>query len=117
MRRLPLMLAVAALTLAALAGTHWAPTDEATAAQSAYVSMQFNRFSPRDIVVSAGTTVMWTNEDWDSGEFHDVIAADGSFYSDPFAPGESVSFTFDVPGYYEYYCDFHEGMYGSITVQ
>jgi plastocyanin len=117
MRRLPLMLAGVALAVAALAGTHWTVTDEATAAQSASVSMQFNRFSPRDIVVAAGTTVTWTNDDWDSGEFHDVIAADGSFYADPIGPGGAISFTFDIPGYYEYYCDLHADMYGSITVQ
>ena len=117
MRRFSLMLAAAALAVAGLAGTHWTRTAPATAAQSASVSMQYNSFSPRDIVVSAGTTVTWTNDDWDSGESHDVIAASGAFYSDPFGPGGSVAFTFDVPGYYEYYCDFHEGMYGSITVQ
>jgi plastocyanin len=87
------------------------------AAQESYVSMQFNRFAPEEIAVPAGATVIWVNEDYDSGEWHDVIAEDGSFASESFPPGGAFSVSFPVPGLYVYYCDLHEGMFGRIFVE
>jgi plastocyanin len=89
----------------------------ASATQEAAVSMQFNRFTPEDIAVAAGSTVTWVNEDYDSGEWHDVIAESGAFISESFAPGYTFSVTLTTPGVYAYYCDLHEGMYGRIFVE
>lgn len=113
------LLVVAAMIAGTAAGTQWTLTDTATAAttQTAYVSMQFNRFAPADITVAAGTTVVWTNDDYDSGEYHDVIAENGSFISETFAPGFWYSVLFETPGTYVYYCDLHEGMFGRVFVQ
>jgi plastocyanin len=89
----------------------------ATASEAAWVTMQYNVFAPQHVAVAAGTTVTWSNEDWESGEYHNVIASSGAFASNNFAPGEAYSVTFDFAGYYEYYCDLHEGMWGSVTVE
>lgn len=120
MLRLPKALLVAALLLGgAVGGTQWTRTPTATAAttQSAYVSMQFNRFAPATIAVAAGTTVVWSNEDYDSGEFHDVIEENGWFAADPFGPGVAYSVLLTDPGTYNYYCDLHDGMFGRVIVQ
>jgi plastocyanin len=117
MRRLSLLALVAAFGIAAVVAGSWSRIPDATAAQSTTVRMQFNAFDPAHIVVAAGTTVTWTNEDWDSGEFHDVIAANGAFASETFGPGGTFSVYLEFPGWYEYYCDLHEGMYGTVTVE
>jgi plastocyanin len=89
----------------------------APATQQAVVSMQFNRFAPEDIAVAAGSTVTWVNEDYGSGEWHDVIHENGAFISESFAPGFAFSVTLEIPGVYVYYCDLHEGMFGRIFVE
>jgi plastocyanin len=89
----------------------------AAATQGVVVSMIGNRFVPETITIAAGTTVTWTNDDFASGEYHDVIAEDGSFISATYGPGEAYSVSFDFPGAYGYYCDLHEGMYGRVIVQ
>ena len=116
-RLLTFMLAGLTLAGAGIALTQVGAAPSAAATQAAVVSMQFNRFGPETIVVAAGTTVTWTNDDFGSGEFHDVIAEDGSFISPTLGPGEAYSVTFDFPGAYGYYCDLHEGMYGRVIVQ
>jgi len=67
-------------------------------------------FAPGDITVSAGTTVTWVNED---GAPHTVTADDGSFNSGNLNTGDEFSFTFDEPGTYAYYCEYHGGPEGS----
>ena len=114
------LLAAAVLLVGAVAGTQWPRhTPDAAAAQQTFagVSMIGNRFVPESIVVPAATTVVWTNEDYDSGEWHDVISEDGSIFSDVFGPGQWVAFTFFTPGVYNYYCDLHAGMVGTVIVE
>lgn len=94
-----------------------APDITAATTQSAAVSMKANLFAPAEITVAAGTTIVWVNEDYDSGEFHNIIAEDGSFAADNFAPGSAFSLTLSTPGTYRYYCDLHEGMFGAVVVQ
>ncbi len=112
--------AVLAVTIAVTAIASAARSTEpvtATATQEAVVSMQFNRYAPEDVAVAAGTTLTWVNEDYDSGEWHNVIHEFGSFASESFAPGSAYSVSFTIPGVYGYYCDLHEGMYGRIFVE
>jgi plastocyanin len=111
------LIAVAAFAAVILSAAPAGRGVSAAATQEAYVSMQFNRFVPGDLAVAAGTTVVWVNEDYDSGEWHNVIAEDGSFASETVPPGGAVSVTFFYPGVYVYYCDLHEGMFGRIFVE
>lgn len=73
------------------------------------------KFSPAVIEVTAGTSVTWHNDD---NFTHDVRLLDGSNWkSKPLVPGESVTYTFDKPGEYNYDCSFHpQDMKGKVIV-
>lgn len=72
-----------------------------------------NTFGPAEISVPAGGSVTWRHI---GQRPHTVTATDGSFNSGTIQSGDSFSQTFDTPGIYQYLCEFHEGMVGSITV-
>ncbi|HZS45508.1 MAG TPA: DUF420 domain-containing protein [Blastocatellia bacterium] len=75
-------------------------------------------FSPKDITVPAGTTIVWLNK---TGR-HSVFADDDSFESPIMTAGEEYKHTFDKPGKISYYCSIHgsaggHDMAGTITVE
>jgi plastocyanin len=114
-RRIALALA-AVLAFAALTTSARLATAESA---TAIVASESIAFAPQEIVVSAGTTVVWTNQDFLA---HTVTADDGSFDLGFYSPGETVSMTFDTPGTYYYYCIPHGtpggfGMAGAVIVQ
>jgi plastocyanin len=82
------------------------------------VSMLDSEFVPGVLLVPAGATVTWQND----GQFpHTATADSGAFDSDQLQSGESFDFTFDAPGYFDYYCALHGGpggvgMAGTIVV-
>jgi plastocyanin len=71
-------------------------------------------FGPNAIIVTAGATVTWTNED---NEPHSVVMTDQSFRSAPMDTGEHVAHTFAAPGQYRYFCGFHPQMTGVVIVR
>ena len=84
-------------------------------------------FNPENITVLIGVnnTVLWTNNDTGgSGTSHTVTPKSqpgGGGWpatgSGNILPGGSYSFTFTVPGTYDYYCSYHAWMAGSVTVK
>lgn len=86
-----------------------APTPGGPAA----VTIAGNAFSPASLTVMAGSPVTWTNRDGDS---HTVTADGGAFDSRTLATGASFTFTFASPGSFAYFCAFHSGMRGTVTV-
>jgi len=76
-------------------------------------------FGPPTVVIQAGQTVRWVNQD---SAPHTATADDGAaFGSDLLHTGESFSHTFDAPGEYPYFCELHgsaggDGMSGTIRV-
>src|SRR5689334_6510068 len=62
------------------------------------------KFSPQEISIPAGSTVIWTNKE---SAKHDVVADDNSFESPTLDKGQSYSRKFDTPGTITYYCKFH----------
>jgi plastocyanin len=70
-------------------------------------------YSPRDITVPVGTTVVWVQED---STVHTVTDA-GVFDSGHLSRGQRYSHTFRIPGTYDYRGTVHRGMFGSVTVQ
>lgn len=74
-------------------------------------------FDPADIVVDAGTTVLW---EWTGeGGGHDVVDVDGAFESELVdEAGHTFEHTFDEQGTYEYVCTPHQtsGMVGTVEV-
>jgi plastocyanin len=92
------------------------------------------KYMPADITVEAGTTVVWANGEAIShtvtsgtwGEVNEETGLRGTQNADglfdhALAPmgqdGDTFEFTFDEPGEYQYYCQPHLGMFGTITVE
>ena len=103
--------AVAALTLVAAAAT-FSPAP-ARAAQHA-VDISDSAFAPGVITVSVGDTITWTNRDDDP---HTVTSVDGAFDSGRLDPGQSWSMKVTKAGTFEYRCDFHSDMHGTLVVR
>jgi plastocyanin len=70
-------------------------------------------FNPGTIEIPVGTTVTWTNSD---SAPHTVSQTGGGFESGKLDQGMTFSFTFDTPGTYEYFCQYHANMKGTIVV-
>jgi plastocyanin len=112
----------AALLLATLiaASTALVATPPAGAEESP-VSIKNFAYVPGNRQVNAGDTITWTNDE--ALIPHDVnTRVPGQpppvlpFESPLLKPGESFSFTFSVPGVYQYYCSLHPTMLGTVTV-
>jgi plastocyanin len=90
----------------------------AVAGQPAAIKLVNFEFTPAQLTVKVGTTVVWTSED---NAPHTVTADDGSFDSGNLQKGDSFKFTFTKAGNFPYYCAYHGtagggGMSGTITV-
>jgi plastocyanin len=115
---LVLALGTGRTVLAQEAGEEEAAPQEVTApVEAVVVSMQQDRFLPEVLTVAAGTAVTWSNDEPDPTNAHNVISLTHGIESPYIYPGEVWSYTFDVPGEYDYFCDLHEGMYGKVIVQ
>ena len=82
-----------------------------TEAEKTTVIIKDFAFNPKEITIKAGTEIEWTNQD---SVIHDVTT---EFFDHDINPGESFAYTFDTAGTYEYHCDIHQSMTGTITVQ
>jgi len=130
-RRSPLvaLCAVGVLALTACGGDDDADTDTSEPAAAATTAANTESTTPatsgtNEIVISGfafsgvtevavGTTVTVVNDDTAT---HTWSATDGTFDSGGIAPGESFEFTFEEAGSYDYRCNFHTSMTGTIVV-
>jgi plastocyanin len=71
-------------------------------------------FAPQRVVVKAGTTVTWINDD---DIPHTIASSSKSFKSNALDTKDKFSFTFTTPGTYEYFCSLHPHMTGTIVVE
>lgn len=78
------------------------------------VSIDNFSFTPMEISISPGTQVIWTNKD---DVPHTFTSVDKRFKSQALDTDEKFSFTFKVPGAYEYFCSVHPKMTGKIIVR
>ena len=78
------------------------------------VVLRNTTFVPGRIQITAGTTVVWRNEDQ---LIHTVTANDKSFDSGLLQPGRTYRRTFERPGQYPYYCLPHPFMKGVVVVR
>lgn len=74
-------------------------------------------FTPKDLTIGEGTTVVWK----DAAGRHTVVADDGSFESDVMPAGGEFRHTFARAGRFPYYCSLHgeaggRDMAGTVTV-
>ena len=92
------------------------PSDSraAAAAEANTIVLKDFHFSPIELIVSAGSTVIWKNLD---GEPHTVVSEAGLFRSGGLDQNDSFTFKFDKPGTYGFLCSIHPNMMGTIVVK
>jgi plastocyanin len=97
------------------------PTTTPTSGASASIAMpmgaQFlgtGSYVPDILSVKVGTTVKWTNNDTVA---HTATSNNNLWDTGNIAPGATGSYTFQSAGTFPYYCIYHLGMVGTITVQ
>ncbi len=78
------------------------------------VSIQNFAFSPADLTIGVGDTVLWTNLD---GYPHTVTAANNLFDSGNLNTNDTFTYTFSAAGTFAYVCAYHSNMTGSIIVE
>jgi len=119
MRRILIPIAVLALTAAACGDDDAATTTtaapaptEAPAGDAAVITIADFDFG-EPLTVSVGQTVTIVNED---GAPHTWTSVDGVFDSGRLAGGDEFTFVFEEPGTYDFFCEIHPSMTGTITV-
>ena len=70
-------------------------------------------FTPKELTVKAGTTIVFRNRD---DIPHSVVGSKGEFHSKALDTDDSFSFTFAKAGTYGYSCGLHPQMQGKIVV-
>ena len=112
----PTLSTVAVAVLGILAfGLWFAMSAAPVRAADQAVTIENFLFSPQDLTIEVGDTVTWTNLD-DFSHTATSTSGPSAFDSGNLANGETFSFTFDTAGTYEYFCEIHPNMIGSITV-
>jgi plastocyanin len=92
-----------------------APTTTGTTTGSAdvVITIAGMSFSPSNVVVQAGQTVAWKNND---SMAHSATQDGGGFDTGTIASGgTSKPITISDPGALKYHCSFHNGMAGSLN--
>src|SRR5215217_5458753 len=89
--------------------------DTEAVAEATLVDIKDLTYVPDSVEIPVGATVTWTNSDTVP---HTATAQDrGVLQSGTLNPGDSYSQTFDQPGTFDYFCEFHANMKGTIIVQ
>jgi plastocyanin len=118
--RLAIRLLGPALLLSVLAvGCASQPASSpAPAVAGAQISIKGFAFNPNQPSVAKGATITWSNDD---GTTHTVTSGVPGTPSGKFdqrvEPGKTFSFTFSESGTYEFFCNIHNSMRGTITVK
>lgn len=96
------------------------PVETAPEGCQADVCMEGISFTETEVTIAVGETVSWTNLD---GVDHTVTAGSASdsrpdeFDSGNIGQGESFDQTFDAAGSFDYYCQIHPAMEGTVLVE
>lgn len=129
MRKALVAVSIGVIALAAC-GRSEPDSGEATQARDSGAAIEINTFMfmPKDLQVSVGTKVTWTNSD---AILHTVtsgtrradaqgqpvdVRKDGRFDLQLDGKGQSGSYTFTDTGTFTYFCDRHPGMDAAVTV-
>ena len=109
-----LVLAPIVAVTALLAMSAWLMSaPRVRAAETVTVDIANLTFDPGTVTIQVGDTVTWTNND---SVQHTATSGDGSFDGD-MQPGESFSFTFEDEGTFDYICEIHPDMEGTVVVE
>jgi len=91
--------------------------ESAPAADADAVTVEISDFTfgPETVTIPVGGSVTWTNLDTAP---HTATAQDREqLQSGTLGQGESFTQTFDTAGTYEYFCEFHGNMSGTVIVE
>jgi plastocyanin len=77
-----------------------------------HVTVTDSGFSPANLTIAAGTTVIWTNR----GSVAHTVTDGGKFNSGNLPVGATFKYTFTIAGTYHYVCSYHPFMVGKIGV-
>ena len=93
-----------------------APPNAPATAPTVQVSIDNFSFTPAELTIRAGDTVMWVNHD---DVPHTVVSRkpDKTLRSDALDTDETYKHTFAAVGTYEYFCSVHPHMTGKVIVQ
>ena len=109
------LFAVIALAATSCGTDSTASSGENPPAIAATIHIADGKFEPREIDVAVGGSVTWINDDVAS---HNVKFLEPSkFNSGIIKPAATWTQTFTSAGTYDYYCDFHNSMKGSVVVR
>jgi plastocyanin len=101
---------MAGMAMAAQAGN---TGGASTAVATDSVAIKNFAFSPATVTVSAGSTVVWTNND---SIQHDITFNGGGIASNVLNHNDTFSHTFPTAGTYHYICSIHPFMHGTVIV-
>ena len=99
--------------LLVIAGT-MALQSSAAKRRTHIIAIRGMNYLPPNLVVNAGDTVVWKNEDMLP---HTATDPAKSFDSGTIAAGASWSYVVNKKGTYSYYCTFHPTMKGRLIVR
>jgi plastocyanin len=95
------------------AGGNAAPSGGGPAPRAETVEMVDFDFDAATVTIQAGGKVIWKNQ----GQApHTATADDGGFDTGTVPPGKLKSETFKEPGTFDYHCEIHPQMHGTIEV-
>jgi plastocyanin/methionine-rich copper-binding protein CopC len=84
------------------------------------INMSENRFEPQDIIIDAGTTVTWINNDPLEHYINTDPHPGHNYYPDKnssaLSTGETFTIELNVPGYYPYHCSAHPETMRAIII-
>jgi len=90
-------------------------TPAAAEAAGLAIDIQDFAFNPDPVTVSTGESITWTNQD---AVPHTATADDrDALQTGTLNEGESFTQVFDTAGTYEYFCEFHADMNGTVVVE
>ena len=93
---------------------HAASSGSEPAGENITVRISGMRFEPSSVTVKPGTTVTWIHG---SSMPHTITGNADGLRSSTLYGGQQYSHTFDATGRYDYACDFHPSMKGSVIVE
>lgn len=95
------------------------PATNETEVSEVQVSIKNFQYTPSNITIKKGTTVVWTNED---GVGHNVVSNSDAPAGGPpseaplLGKNQQFTFTYDFVGTFGYHCTPHPNMTGQVTV-
>lgn len=92
------------------------PPGEVERSEPTVVAIERSRYEPRSVTVPAGAEVTFRNLD---PAVHTVTSPEGGtpFDSGDLGEGEELVVRLDEPGTYEYLCEIHPTMRGTVVVE